>query len=203
LDSLPAIHYNRAVVWRAKLDAEGRAAFSGEAMRYLDHLHRVAFHLARDGSESEDLVQETYLRALQSSAQYAPGTNMKAWMTKILYNLFFDGYHERKRWVSTDAGGAETDRRIDDWSTAAESSGPEKDLLARELSVEIAGALKEIPEEFRSPLVLVDMGDCSYAEAAEILSCPVGTVRSRLSRGRRALQQRLERYVASAEKIEK
>jgi len=172
-----------------------RGAFSREAMGYLDHLYRVAVHLAKEPQEAEDLVQETYARALGSYQQFAPGSNLKAWLTRILYNFFIDDYHQKRRWVSVDDSSAEKDES-DYWERVpAENPGPESHLLLKELSTKIADALNKIPEEFRLPIVLVDMGDFSYLEAAEILSCPVGTVRSRLSRGRRLLNNHLKVYV--------
>jgi RNA polymerase sigma-70 factor (ECF subfamily) len=174
---------------------EQRDRFSREALAHLDHLYRVAFHLARESQEAQDLVQEAYVRAVASFEQFRPGTNMKAWLTRILYNFFLDSYNQGKRWVPLEgASSAEAD--IDSWQEAAwDNPGPEEHALQKELSSKITEALKRIPEEFRAPLVLVDMGELSYAEAADVLSCPVGTIRSRLSRGRRYLDRQLREYV--------
>ena len=177
-----------------------RDAFAREAMGYLDHLYRVAVHLVKEPQEAEDLVQETYARALGSYEQFAPGSNLKAWLTRILYNFFFDNYHQKRRWVSVDDSFA-AKNESDYWEKVpAENPGPESHILLKELSAKISDALRKIPEEFRLPITLVDMGDFSYAEAAEILSCPLGTVRSRLSRGRRLLFNQLKEYVAAEEK---
>jgi RNA polymerase sigma-70 factor (ECF subfamily) len=177
-----------------------RDAFAREAMGYLDHLYRVAVHLVKETQEAEDLVQETYARALGAYEQFSPGSNLKAWLTRILYNLFFDNYHQKRRWISVDDSSAEKNEP-DYWEKIpAENPGPESRLLLKELRTKISDALKKIPEEFRLPIVLVDMGDFSYLEAAEILSCPVGTVRSRLSRGRRLLHDQLSEYVTTEEK---
>ena len=167
-------------------------------MVHLDHLYRVAFHLARDENNAQELVQETFVRALAAYTQFNPGTNMKAWLTKILHNLFFDRYQQSKRWISTDdAAGQESHY----WERSpAENPGPESQVLLKELSGAITDALKKIPEEFRAPILLVDMGDFSYAEAAEILSCPIGTIRSRLSRGRKMAHQYLAAYVGLEQK---
>jgi RNA polymerase sigma-70 factor (ECF subfamily) len=162
-------------------------------MAHLDHLYRVAVHLAKDPTEAEDLVQETFVRALAAHDQFDPGTNMKAWLTKILHNFFFDHYRQRKRWTSTEEI---PEPESDYWERLpTENPGPENQVLLNELSANITDALKRIPEEFRAPILLVDMGDFSYAEAAEILSCPIGTIRSRLSRGRKLAQQYLAAYV--------
>lgn len=175
-----------------------RDAFAREAMAHLDHLYRVAFHLAKDEDHAQELVQETFVRALAAYEQFNPGTNMKAWLTKILHNLFFDRYQQRKRWISTDDPAGQDSNY---WKRRpAENPGPESQMLLKELSANITDALKRIPEEFRAPILLVDMGDFSYAEAAEILSCPIGTIRSRLSRGRKMAHQYLAAYVGLKQK---
>lgn len=170
-------------------------------MTHLDHLYRVAVHLAKEPDDAQDLVQETYVRALGSYQQFVPGTHLKAWLTKILYNFFFDRYRDTKRWVSVEEKGGCGDENTAYWEKAsAESPGPESHILRKELTAKITDALKKIPEEFRMPVILVDMGDFSYAEAAEVLACPLGTVRSRLSRGRKILHQYLTNYVGAKEK---
>jgi RNA polymerase sigma-70 factor (ECF subfamily) len=181
-----------------KAEGAEREAFAREAMVHLDHLYRVAFHLAKDEDHAQDLVQETFVRALAAHQQFNPGTNMKAWLTKILHNLFCDRYQQSKRWILTDdPAGQESDY----WQPSpAENPGPESRVLLKELSANITDALRRIPEEFRAPILLVDMSDFSYAEAAEILSCPIGTIRSRLSRGRKLAHQYLATYVGLKQK---
>jgi len=196
LDTTYALYYNGPAVSRTNARQQGRERFSSEIVIYLDHLYRVAFHLVRNDDEAQDCVQETCARALGAYSQFTPGSNLKAWLTRILYNFFFDSYARNKRLVAAEdlAEGAEAAQNY--WETVtADSPGPEKQFLQQELGAKIGAALKKIPEEFRAAIVLVDMGDFSYAEAAEILACPVGTVRSRLSRGRRLLQKQLSGYV--------
>jgi RNA polymerase sigma-70 factor (ECF subfamily) len=184
--------------------AEERERFAREAMSHLDHLYRVAYHLAKKQEDAQDIVQETYVRALAAREQFALGTNMKAWLTRILYNFFYDHYRERRRWLSTEVKSDRENEGVDFWdSIQAQNPGPESQFLRRELNVQINEALKLIPEEFRMPIIFVDLGDLSYTEAAEILSCPVGTIRSRLSRGRRLLHKHLNDYVRSENKGEK
>ena len=162
-------------------------------MTHLDHLYRVAFHLARDPADAEDLVQETFVRALAAHEQFDPGTNMKAWLTKILHNFFFDHYRQRKRWTSAEDGAQ---REAEPWQRLPDlHPGPESHVLRKEFDEQITRVLRKLPEEFRAPIVLVDMGDFSYEEVAAILSCPIGTVRSRLSRGRKLMRQHLKIYV--------
>lgn len=175
-----------------------RDAVANEAMIHLDHLYRVAFHLAKNPVDAEDLVQETFVRALAAHEQFNPGTNMKAWLTKILHNYFFDYYRQRKRWISAEDGKppeSEHGQRPPDLNP-----GPESHALGKELDDQITQVLRKLPEEFRAPIVLVDMGDFSYDEVATILSCPIGTIRSRLSRGRKLMQQYLKVYVGAEPK---
>ncbi len=168
----------------------------------MEHLYRVAFHLAKEKGEAQDIVQETYARALGAYEQFTPGTNMRAWLTKILYNFFFDHFHQKKRWVLVEDKAGQKDEESDYWEKVpAENPGPESQILLKERNTKITDALRKIPEEFRAPILLVDMGDFSYAEAAEIISCPVGTVRSRLSRGRRLLYKQLKGYLGAEDKV--
>ena len=168
-----------------------RDAFASEAIAHLDHLYRLAFHLARNPTDAEDLVQETFVRALAAREQFQRGSNLKAWLTKILHNFFLDYYRRRKRWVVAPDTEAESEpgQRL-----------PESRLLLKELDDQITEVLRKIPEEFRAPIVLVDVGDFSYEEAATILSCPIGTIRPRLSRGRKLMQHYHRAYVGGTQK---
>lgn len=165
-------------------------------MRHLDHLYRVAFYLTKNEQDAQDCVQETCARALSAKDQFRSGSNLKAWLTRILYNFFYDAYTRGKRWVASEDLADATDPKksfLD--NLPADNPGPEARILEFELASLVSDALKKIPEEFRAPIVLVDMGDLSYQEAAEILACPIGTVRSRLSRGRRLLQNLLSTHL--------
>jgi RNA polymerase sigma-70 factor (ECF subfamily) len=173
-----------------------RERFASEIMSYLDHLYRVAYHLVKNADEAQDCVQETCARALSSQSQFIPGTNLKAWLTRILYNLTFDAYARNRRLVSAENLSEAGQQGANFWETLpAPNPGPETLVLDQELGAKIGDALKRIPEEFRAPIVLIDMGDLSYAQAAQALSCPIGTVRSRLSRGRKLLEKQLRGYV--------
>lgn len=200
LDTVIALRYNDRAVKDSKVWDSERGRFSSEVMTHLDHLYRVALYLVKNEDEAKDCVQETCARALNSYRQFHPGTNMKAWLTRILYNFFFDTYQRGKRTVSfTSQPDAESDSQDYFERLPAEDPQPEEQVLQQELSVKIHDALQAIPEEFRIPILLVDMGDFSYAEAADILSCPIGTIRSRLSRGRRLLQGYLQGYLTPNE----
>lgn len=199
MDSTYTLGYIGWTVNAADRRRSPRDNFATEILSHLDHLYRVALHLVRNPDEAKDCVQETCTRALSSQAQFLPGSNIKAWLTRILYNFFYDNYARKKRTVAADDLLGEIDAP-DFWQAHAGSDpGPEVQVLERELIAKIGVALKKIPEEFRAPILLVDMGDFTYAEAAEILSCPIGTVRSRLSRGRRLLQRQLSRYLEKTE----
>jgi RNA polymerase sigma-70 factor, ECF subfamily len=185
-------------------DKENRAAreqFLREAVVHVDHLYRVAYHLARDVEQVEDLVQETYARAISSYDQFALGSHMKAWLTRILYNLFFDQCHGNKRWFSLENSLANESAALE-YSGAVPKGNPRPETYAlqTELNSKISEALRRLPEDFRLPIVLVDMEDFSYAEAAEVLSCPIGTIRSRISRGRKLLHKYLKSYVETGAK---
>jgi len=198
LDSIRTLGYTGWAVSAVDSRNPVRDPFATEILAHLDHLYRVAIHLVRDVDEAKDCVQETCTRALSSQGQFVPGSNMKAWLTRILYNFFYDSYARNKRTVAAEdlLDGSDS---ADFWEAhAVDGPGPEMQLLDRELGAKIGDALKQIPEEFRAPILLVDMGDLTYAEAAEILSCPIGTVRSRLSRGRRLLQKQLSSYLGKS-----
>jgi len=203
LDTTCTLYYNGPAVSRSDVrqhvQGQERERFSSEIASYLDHLYRVAFHLARNDDEAQDCVQETCARALSAYGQFIPGSNLKAWLTRILYNFFFDSYARNKRVVAADDLVDSANQDKDFWETvSADQAGPEKQFLQRELGAKIGAALNKIPEEFRTPIVLVDMGDFSYAEAAEILCCPIGTVRSRLSRGRKLIHKQLSGYLGKS-----
>jgi len=126
---------------------------------------------------------------------------MKAWLTTILYNFSFHHRNQKKKWLSVEDNFAEDEERLDYWEQVpTENLGPEIHILLKELKEKITEVLNKIPEEFRLPIILVVMGDFSYEEAAEILSCPLGTIRSRLSRGRRLIYKQLKGYVGIEEK---
>ncbi|MSP40556.1 MAG: sigma-70 family RNA polymerase sigma factor [Deltaproteobacteria bacterium] len=177
----------------SKANDAQRAAFAREAMIHVDHLYRVAYHLVREADAVQDLIQDSFVRAIESYKLFDPPTNMRAWLTKILQNIFFDQYRKQRRWIAKQEMPRNSAGLWD--QGPAQQSSPEGELLHKELSDQITQSLQHIPEEYRLPIVLVDMSEFSYTEAAEILSCPVGTIRSRLSRGRRLLQEQLTGYV--------
>jgi RNA polymerase sigma-70 factor (ECF subfamily) len=183
-----------------------RAEFESIALGHAASLYNAAVRMTGNPRDAEDLVQETYLKAYRFFHRYEPGTNCKAWLFKILTNTFINSYRKRAR--ERDAlGGYESDDALE--RTASPEAwgslpGPEESFFSGHLSEEVKAALDELPVDFRMAVVLRDLEDFSYQEIADILGCPIGTVMSRLYRGRRLLQKRLhahavrEGYIAEA-----
>jgi len=168
--------------------------FEGEALRHLDALYRTALRMTRSEADAEDLVQETYIRAFRFRDQFTLGTNMKAWLFRILTNTFINTYRRKAAQPEvTDLEGVDEFslyRRMADDRAASSSPDPEAELLKSVVDTEVTDALEELPEKFRTT-VLLDVEGFSYKEIAEMLGIPIGTVMSRLHRGRKFLQKRL------------
>jgi RNA polymerase sigma-70 factor (ECF subfamily) len=168
--------------------------FEAEALRHLDALYRTALRMTRSEADAEDLVQETYIRAFRFRDQFTLGTNMKAWLFRILTNTFINTYRRRAAQPEvTDLEGVDEFslyRRMADDRAASSSPDPEAELLKGVVDTEVTDALEELPEKFRTT-VLLDVEGFSYKEIAEMLGIPIGTVMSRLHRGRKFLQKRL------------
>jgi len=169
---------------------ELKAEFERAALPHLSHLYTSAFYLTKDISEAEDLVQETYVGAFRFFHKFQPGTNCRAWLLSILRNLFINRYRQKQResqtldWEKID----EVYESIMERGEKKEKGNPEKHFFSQLLDEEVEKALRELPEEFRTTIVLVDIEELSYEEAAMVMECAKGTVRSRVSRGRRMLQ---------------
>ena len=168
--------------------------FEAQALGHLDALYRTALRMTRSEADAEDLVQETYIRAFRFRDQFTMGTNMKAWLFRILTNTFINSYRRKASRPETteldDVDEFSLYRHMTDGTTASASPDPEAALLDRTVDTEVTDALGELPEKFRT-VVLLDVEGFSYKEIAEILSIPIGTVMSRLHRGRKFLQKRL------------
>jgi RNA polymerase sigma-70 factor (ECF subfamily) len=173
-------------------DARDRVRFEEEALDLSDQVYRVARRLVSSREEAEDLMQETYARAFRSWRSYQPGTNLRAWMLRILTNLNIDRGRRAQRTPDTqplEEGDYFLYNRLEE---SARDSNPEQERIEERLSQDdIVDALSAVPHDFRDVIVLVDIGDFSYQDAANILEIPVGTVMSRLHRGRRILKTRL------------
>jgi RNA polymerase sigma-70 factor (ECF subfamily) len=182
-----------------KSKSKAPTEFERDALVHLPTLLAVASRLTRNGTEAEDLVQDTLLKALKARDHFAQGSNMRAWLLRILTNTFINRYR-RGGLERSVLDGPDADPLADGWigaSTMEAMRDPESRALRSLLEREILGALDELPEEFRLAVVLSDVEELSYREIAEIMGCPIGTVMSRLHRGRRLLKGRLYQHARS------
>jgi len=178
--------------------ARDRVRFEEEALELSDQVYRVARHLVGNREEAEDLMQETYARAFRSWRQYTPGTNLRAWLLRILTNLNIDRGRRQQRTPQTTSLDEHGDYYLYDKLEEAEGKPLDEERVIERLSQgSIVDALAQVPHDFRDVVVLVDIGDFSYADAAQILDIPIGTVMSRLHRGRRILKGELAEEVVN------
>ena len=180
---------------RIAAEARDRVRFEEEALALADQVYRVARHLASSRDEAEDLVQETYARAFRSWRSYTPGTNLRAWLLRILTNLNIDRGRRNPRAPQTTALEANDYYLYDKLAESDGSESAEDRVVERLSQDDIVTALSAVPHDFRDVIVLVDIGDFSYQDAANILDIPIGTVMSRLHRGRRILKRELAESV--------
>ena len=169
--------------------ARDRVRFEEDALALSDQVYRVARHLVGSREEADDLMQETYARAFRSWRSFTPGTNLRAWLLRILTNLNIDRGRRIQRQPDSqplEEGDYFLYNRLEE-----STDGPtDEDRVVQRLSQnDVVEALSEVPHDFRDVIVLVDIGDFTYADAAQILDVPIGTVMSRLHRGRRILKQ--------------
>jgi RNA polymerase sigma-70 factor (ECF subfamily) len=179
---------------RLAQEARDRVRFEEEALELSDQVYRVARRLVGSREEAEDLVQQTYERAFRSWRQFTPGTNLRAWLLRILTNLNIDRGRRQQRApqttsLDTEAGDYFLYNKLE---AQVPEENPDEDRVLQRLSQDsIVEALADVPHDFRDVIVLVDIGEFSYAESAQILDIPIGTVMSRLHRGRRILKKNL------------
>jgi len=170
-----------------------QAEFAALALPHMDSVYTTCLYLTRDPDEAQDLLQETFLRAYRFWHQFTPGTNCRAWLLTIAHNAFRTRLRDRHRQHATEeleqAGRGSNPAPIE-----GAPPNPEDIVLGRVLDSEIEDALRALPQEYLEAVLLVDIQELSYEEAARVLDCPVGTVRSRLSRGRHMLHAALRDY---------
>jgi RNA polymerase sigma-70 factor (ECF subfamily) len=177
---------------------ERRVRFERDAMQYVDQLYSAAMRMARNPADAEDLVQEAYTKAFSAFHQYKPGTNLKAWLYRILTNTYINLYRKRQR--EPLQSNSDT---IEDWQLARAESHTSSGLRSAEVEAldhlpdsDVKRALQDIPEEFRLAVYFADVEGFAYKEISDIMNTPIGTVMSRLHRGRKMLRDMLAEYAA-------
>jgi RNA polymerase sigma-70 factor (ECF subfamily) len=180
----------------AETTAERTARFEQDALPYLDQLYAAGLRMTRNPADAEDLVQETFAKAFAAFHQFRPGTNLKAWLYRILTNTFINNYRKKQRQPQQNPT-----EQIEDWQLAAAESHTSSGLRSAEMEAldhlpdsDVKEALQNLPEDFRMAVYLADVEGFSYKEIADIMETPIGTVMSRLHRGRQGLKKQLRDY---------
>jgi RNA polymerase sigma-70 factor (ECF subfamily) len=175
-----------------------QAHFSDQAMEYMGSLYTAALRMTRNPADAEDLVQETYLKAYRAFGTFTEGTNLKAWLYRILTNTFINSYRSKKRRPEQSELDEGEDlylyRRLGGLEAVAAGRSAEEEVLDHFTDTEVEDAVEALPEQFRMAVLLADVEGFSYKEIAEILDVPIGTVMSRLHRGRKSLQKTLHDF---------
>lgn len=171
---------------------EQRKIFEQEALPHLDALYSAALRLTRDETDARDLLQETILRAYRFFHLFTPGTNCRAWLLTILHNNFRNGWRRAAR-EPIATSPEEYERELESGRTRGWETDPESIFTARMIGGEIGVALDALPEDFRAVLLLIDVHELNYNEAAQVIGVPIGTIKSRVSRGRAMMRYTLSR----------
>jgi len=162
--------------------------FERDALRHLDALYNFALYLSRNPSDADDLVQETYLRAFRFSHRFEPGTHLRAWLFQILRNTFLTFYRVRGREIAVAEDG------IPDWDVPMFHEAPEESSRIADAHTDLERAMRRLPEEFRTVLLLAEVEGLPLEDVARIMACPVGTVKSRIFRAKERLRVLLHDY---------
>jgi RNA polymerase sigma-70 factor, ECF subfamily len=174
-------------------DSDARAAFEAGALSSVDSLYRTALRLTRVPADAEDMVQDTYLKAFRAAHTFEPGTNLRAWLFTILHNTARNRARDRARdTVMIDSETVDNAEDRPSYDAVGVASTPESLLIRNTLTPDVQAAIDDLPDAFRQAVWLRDVEEFSYAEIAEMLNIPAGTVMSRISRGRRMLFDRLK-----------
>jgi RNA polymerase sigma-70 factor, ECF subfamily len=181
-------------VRRELADADRRVRFESEVLPHLDRLYSAALRYTRDATDAEDLVQETVAKAYRSFHQYREGTNLKAWLYRVLHTTYISMYRKAQRRPQESLQDEIDDFSFYDELSRTTGSSPEREVLDTFTADEVKDALAQLPDTFREAVYLADVEGFSYKEIAQIMDTPVGTVMSRLHRGRKSLQQALHSY---------
>jgi RNA polymerase sigma-70 factor (ECF subfamily) len=178
-----------------------QADFERDALQYAKQLYSAAMRMTRNPSDAEDLVQETFLKAYRAYGTFEEGTNLKAWLYRILTNTYINKYRkDSRRPTEVDLGTVEDFylyRRVGSEESAEAARTTEERVLDGLVEADIKAAVEDLPENFRLPVLLADLEGFSYKEIAEILDIPIGTVMSRLHRGRKAMQKSLWEFAVN------
>ena len=181
-----------------KMNSRERDAFHEEAVPHIDALYGTALRLTKSESDAEDLIQETMLKAFRYFDKYENGTNCKAWLFKIMHNTFINRYRKKQKrkeyLIDDDYRPLQERAEAPKHTPFHENFESEEQLYFKMFGDEVKNALQEVPVDFRMVVLLADLQDFAYKEIAEIMECPIGTVMSRLYRGRRMLQSQLADY---------
>ena len=194
----PASPSSPVEVGHAETADERHARFEADALQYLDQLYAAALRMTRNPADAEDVVQETYAKAYSSFHQFTPGTNLKAWLYRILTNTYINSYRKKQRQPQLSDGDS-----VEDWQLARAESHTSSGLKSAEMVAlerlpdsDVKDALQQLAPDFRLAVYLADVEGFAYKEIAEIMGTPIGTVMSRLNRGRTQLRRLLADYAA-------